>query len=57
MIWAEPVSPVRKTPDILETIKKAEKSVSDFQLYLDVAEGRIARERMEKQNPGGKMGR
>lgn len=47
MIWVEgvvePVCPPKKT-DLFETIKKAEKSTSDFQLYLDVAMGRIARD-------------
>ena len=46
MIWVEgvvePVSPPKRT-DLFETIRKTEKSISDFQLYLDVAMGKEAR--------------
>jgi len=44
MIWVEPVREVNKPTDILETVKKAEKAVSDFQLYLDNELGKIRRE-------------
>lgn len=43
MIWVEPVEPAPK-PDLFETINKAKKSVSDFQLYLDYELGKIRRE-------------
>lgn len=51
MIWVEPVRETRKTTDILETIKKSEKKVSDFQLYLDNELGKIRR---DKNNALGK---
>lgn len=49
MIWVEPVEPAPKT-DLFETINKAKKSVSDFQLYLDHEMGKIRRECDEKKN-------
>lgn len=52
MIWVEPVVPAQKT-DMFETINKAKKSISDFQLYLDNAMGRIARDdKAGKRNVG-----
>jgi hypothetical protein len=44
MIWVEPVRETRKPTDILETVKKAEKKVSEFQMYLDNKLGKIRRE-------------
>lgn len=44
MIWVEPVKETQKTTDILETVRKTEKKVSDFQLYLDNELGKIRRE-------------
>lgn len=53
MIWIEPVEPVRNKSDILETINKAKKSISDFQLYLDHAMGREKRNDKERQEDLG----
>ncbi len=50
MIWVEPVRETRKPTDILETVKKTEKKISDFQLYLDHKMGKIRREENEKKN-------
>ena len=52
MIWDEPVREVKKSTDILETIKKSEKKVSEFQMYLDQKMGKIRRE--DKNNALGR---
>lgn len=44
MIWVEPVREIKKPTDILETVKKTEKKVSEFQMYLDHKMGKIRRE-------------
>lgn len=53
MIWVEPVVPAQKT-DMFETINKAKKSISDFQLYLDNAMGRLARDDERRQETLGR---
>lgn len=54
MIWVEPVVPTAKTVDILETINKAKKSISDFQLYLDHEMGVLARDDKKRERTVGR---
>lgn len=54
MIWVEPVVPTAKTVDILETINKAKKSISDFQLYLDHEMGVLARDDEKRERNVGR---
>lgn len=53
MIWIESVEPVHEPVDLMKTINKAKKSVSDFQLYLDSEMGRLKRNDKERQKDLG----